>query len=54
LQTRFMRKRSVYAMRPDIGAVIAHVDGAEKAAGRDPVLLSKMLYPLPEFRLHTG
>jgi hypothetical protein len=54
LQTRFMRKRSAYAMRPDIGAVIAHVDGAEKIAGRDPVLLSKMLYPLPEFRLHTG
>jgi len=54
LQTRFMRKRSVYAMRPDIGAVIAHIDPAEKEAGRDPVLISKMLYPVPEFKLHAA
>ncbi len=54
LQTRFMRKRSVYAMRPDVGALIAHLDGDEKVAGRDPILISKMLYPLPEFRLHAA
>jgi len=54
LQTRFMRKRSVYSLRPDIGAVIAHLDPSEKAAGRDPIAISKMLYPLPEFKLHAA
>jgi len=54
LQTRFMRKRSVFAMRPDIGAVIAHLDAGEKAAGRDPIVISKMLYALPEFQLHAA
>lgn len=47
LQTRYMRKNSVYRMQPDIGALIVHVDGDAKKEGRDPIWIEKILYPLP-------
>lgn len=51
LQTRFMRKNSAYRMIPDIGAVILHIDGRRKARGYDPVVVEKLLYPLPPKKL---
>lgn len=47
LQTRFMRKNSVYRMLPDIGGVFATVDGRKKEHGEDPLLIEKELYKLP-------
>jgi len=43
LQTRFMRRRSVYRMVPDIGAVVLDV-----APGQ--VRVRKILYPLPSLK----
>ena len=48
LQTRFMRKNSVYRMIPDIGGVVIWIDGAAHLA--DPtegIYVQKKLYPLP-------
>lgn len=48
LQTRFMRKRSVYRMLPDIGGIILWIDGEAKKDGSDPVTIQKELYSLPK------
>ncbi len=48
LQTRFMRKNSVYRMMPDIGYVVVSIDPDAKKLGDDPCIISKKLYPLPE------
>jgi len=50
LQTRFMRRGSVYRMLPDIGAAMIHVDGEAKKRGDDPIRVSKKLFPLPKMR----
>lgn len=51
LQTRFMRKHSVYRMMPDIGMLVIEVDGDAKKRGDDPCRITKRLYPLPEPRV---
>ena len=48
LQTRYMRKNSVYRMLPDIGYVLITVDATAKSQGDDPCAISKRIYPLPE------
>jgi len=48
LQTRFMRKNSVYRMIPDIGAVIIWIDGEAKARREDGVFVEKILFDLPK------
>lgn len=50
LQTRYMRKNSVYRMVPDIGGLVLHLDPAAKKAGEDPCQIQKMLYALPPYR----
>lgn len=50
LQTEYMRKNSAYRMLPDIGAVVLEIDPAAKKNGEDPILVRKILYPLPEVR----
>lgn len=47
LQTRYMRKNSAYRTLPDIGATLIHIDPERKRAGRDPVRIEKILFPLP-------
>lgn len=47
LQTRFMRKNSVYRMLPDIGGIFLTIDGDAKKHGEDPVRIGKELYSLP-------
>jgi hypothetical protein len=47
LQTRFMRKLSLYRCIPDIGAVLITVDPQAKKNGDDPISIRKFLYPLP-------
>lgn len=47
LQTRFMRKLSLYKCLPDIGALIVTVDSDAKKNGEDPIHIRKILYPLP-------
>jgi hypothetical protein len=48
LQTRFMRKNSVYRMVPDIGALFIWVDGEAKARREDPIVVKKLLFDLPK------
>jgi len=48
LQTRNMRKNSVYRMIPDLGAVELVLDGNAKSRGEDPCEVKKYLYRLPE------
>ena len=48
LQTRYMRKHSVYRMQPSIGCVLLTVSPGEKRAGGDPIHVEKRLYPLPK------
>jgi hypothetical protein len=48
LQTRHMRKNSVYRMVPDLGGIIAWVDGEAKKKHEDPIRVSKKLFDLPE------
>ena len=48
LQTRYMRKNSVYRMMPDIGFIWLDVDPKEKTRGQDPITVHKQLYPLPK------
>lgn len=48
LQTRYMRKNSVYRMMPDIGYVIVEVDATARKTGDDPCHIIKRIYPLPE------
>jgi hypothetical protein len=50
LQTRHMRKNSVYRMIPDIGFAIVSVDPAAKRRGEDPCKVEKYTYPLPRPR----
>jgi hypothetical protein len=50
LQTRFMRRKSYYRMVPDIGVVLLWIDGAAKKKGEDPVVVQKLLYPLPPLK----
>jgi hypothetical protein len=50
LQTRFMRKLSLYKMLPDIGAIICTVDPEAKKRGEDPIAIRKILYSLPEVK----
>lgn len=47
LQTRYMRKNSVYRMLPSIGGVFVHIDPDLKALGEDPVRIEKRVYKLP-------
>jgi hypothetical protein len=47
LQTRFMRKNSVYRMLPSIGGIYISIDGEEKECQSDPVTIRKEIYPLP-------
>ncbi len=47
LQTRFMRKASVYRLMPDIGGIFIEIDGEAKKKGRPPCRILKELYPLP-------
>lgn len=54
LQTRFMRKNSVYRMMPDIGGVFITVDGKAKARGKPPCHILKELYPLPAIEVTKG
>ena len=49
LQTRFMRKRSVYRMLPNLGAVIIRVF-KEEAWHDDKIQIYKFIYPLPPYR----
>lgn len=46
LQTRFMRRHSVYRCLPDIGGIFFEVNGRQKGYD-DPVKLVKHLYSLP-------
>lgn len=48
LQTRYMRKNSVYRMVPDIGYLIVEVDPDAKKQGQDPIRVRKQLYGLPK------
>ncbi len=48
LQTRYMRKNSVYRMMPDIGLIVIWVDVEEKTRGEDPIHVDKILYRLPD------
>lgn len=50
LQTRFMRKHSAYRMLPDLGALLVWLDGDLKRSGEDPVVIRKILYPLPPIK----
>lgn len=49
LQTRFMRRHSVYRMLPDIGYVWLEVDPIAKQQGEDPIIVRKWLYNLPPY-----
>jgi hypothetical protein len=51
LQTRFMRKNSVYRMMPDIGGIFIEIDGEAKKNGRPPCRILKELYPLPAVKV---
>lgn len=48
LQTRYMRRHSVYRMLPDIGGLVIEVDGGARGRGFDPVRINKRLYDLPK------
>jgi hypothetical protein len=48
LQTRHMRKNSLYRFIPDIGGIILWFDPDLKKNGEDPIRISKKLYPLPK------
>jgi len=48
LQTRYMRRNSVYRMLPDIGAVLIWVDGERKRRFGDGVQIQKILFDLPK------
>jgi hypothetical protein len=48
LQTRFMRKNSVYRMIPDIGAILLWIDGEAKRRREDGVFVEKILFDLPK------
>lgn len=48
LQTRYMRKNSVYRMVPDIGFIWLEVRPEDKRNGQDPITVRKQLYPLPK------
>ncbi len=50
LQTRYMRRNSVYRMMPDLGYVVIEVDCEAKRQGDDPCRIVKKLYPLPQPR----
>ncbi len=47
MQTRYMRKNSVYRMLPDIGGMLVWFDGDIKKRGEDPIVIRKILYNLP-------
>jgi hypothetical protein len=48
LQTRHMRKNSVYRMLPDIGAVVVWIDVDARARREDPISVQKILFDLPK------
>lgn len=50
LQTRYMRRHSVYRMLPSIGAIVVYVEPEAKRIGYDPVRIEKVLFPLPPLR----
>lgn len=54
LQTRYMRRRSVYRMIPDIGAVVLEISPSAKRVGEDPVSVKKILYHLPVLPPHRS
>ena len=47
MQTRYMRKNSVYRMLPDLGAMLVWFDGDLKKCKEDPIVIRKILYDLP-------
>lgn len=49
LQTRFMRRHSVYRMLPDIGYTWMEINPKAKALREDPIVVRKRLYDLPPF-----
>jgi len=49
LQTRYMRRHSLYRLLPDIGAVLISVYPRLRKEKRDPFVIQKLLYPLPPF-----
>lgn len=50
LQTRYMRRHSVYRMVPDLGYLVLGIDGEAKKNGEDPLTLWKKIYPLPAYK----
>ena len=48
LQTRFMRRHSIYRMLPDIGYVVIEIDTEARSQGNDPIKICKRTYSLPE------
>jgi hypothetical protein len=49
LQTRYMRRHSVYRMLPDIGGTVIRIAN-DASPGGDRLKIEKHLYPLPEYR----
>ncbi|KKL98144.1 hypothetical protein LCGC14_1827390 [marine sediment metagenome] len=49
LQTRFMRKRSVYRMIPDLGSTWLKIDPKAKERREDPIIVRKLFYDLPPY-----
>lgn len=50
LQTRYMRRHSVYRTVPDIGVLLITVDGEAKRQRGDPCRIEKRLYDLPPIK----
>jgi hypothetical protein len=50
LQTRFMRKNSVYRMLPSIGSLLIEIDSDAKRNDEDPITIRKKVYKLPKVR----
>lgn len=53
LQTRYMRRHSVYRMVPSVGLVFWRVWRAGSQVGDSRVELKKILYPLPDYKPHV-
>ena len=47
MQTRYMRKNSIYRMLPDLGGMLIWLDGDLKKRKEDPIVIRKILYDLP-------
>jgi hypothetical protein len=47
LQTRFMRKNSIYRFLPSVGVLLVWFDGDMKRRREDPIVVRKICYSLP-------